>query len=126
MTTSAALEVRTLAQYGAFVAFIIAAFRAGNLEGLHLVVSNKGPGKRKVVTFAGGKFTVYYAGRGGKLGEKVASFPLSKVSRLAKALNVVWLKKPIAKPQNTTAEAVKPTAKAAESTAVGGLTIVKE
>lgn len=91
-TTAAALEVATLRQYGDFVQFLLAAYRNKALDGLHIAVSNRHTAGKKIVTCQNGTLTVYRAGRGGKLGEKVASFPVSKVSRLQKALNVFWVK----------------------------------
>ena len=97
-TTAAALEVATLRQYGDFVQFLLAAYRNKALDGLHLAVSNRHTTGKKIVTCQNGTLTVYRAGRKGALGEKVASFPVCKVSRLQKALNVFWVKpKPKAK-----------------------------
>ena len=91
-TTAAALEVATLRQYGDFVQFLLAAYRNQALDGLHIAVSNRHTPGKKIVTCTNGVFTVYRAGRKGALGEKVASFPVSKVSRLQKALNIFWVK----------------------------------
>lgn len=91
-TTTTALEVASLKQYGDFVQFLLAAFRNKALDGLHIAVSNKHTAGKKIVTCQNGVFTVYRAGRKGALGEKVASFPVCKLSRLQKALNVFWVK----------------------------------